>query len=69
VVMGAKAPTATAVKDTDNSPRFIQQKTGTAAGRCWQPFSIVRQLLVAVGDNPILQPTHPCFFFLLIPSI
>jgi hypothetical protein len=54
VVMGVKAPTAAvdpAAADIGNSPRIIQQRKGTADSICCQPFSIVRQLLAAVGNK------------------
>jgi hypothetical protein len=61
VVMGVKAPTATeavdpAPVDIGNSPQIIQQRKRTADSICCQPFSIVRQLPVAVGPSPILRP-------------
>jgi len=61
VVMGVKAPTATeavdpAAADIGNSPQIIQQRKRTAGSICCQPFSIVRQLPVVVGPNPILRP-------------
>jgi len=61
VAMGAEALTATeavdpAAADIGNSPEFFNRK-GTAGSRCCQPFSIVMQFLVRVGDNPILPPT------------
>ena len=66
VSMAVEADTAEA--DTGNSPRFIQESAGTAGSICCQPFSIVRQLLVTVRDNPFLLPTRLHFFFLLIPD-
>jgi len=50
------AVAATAAADTGNSPRIIQESAGTAGSKCCQPFSIVRQLLLAVAINPIPQP-------------
>src|SRR5260370_28165210 len=54
--MVVKASTAAGAADIGNSPRLSQQRTGTADSRRCQPFSIVRQLLVAARDNPILRP-------------
>jgi hypothetical protein len=49
-------PTAAGAADIGNSPRLSQQRTGTADSRRCQPFSIVKQLLDAVRDKPILRP-------------
>jgi hypothetical protein len=73
VVRGVEAPTATeavdpAAADIGNSPGLIQQRTGTADSSCCQPFSTVRQLLVAVGDNPILRLSRAYSLFLLVPD-
>jgi hypothetical protein len=50
------AEAATGAADTGNSPRIIQENAGTAGSNCCQPFFIVGQLFLAVGNNPILQP-------------
>src|SRR5882762_109694 len=47
---------ATGAADIGNSPRIIQQSAGTAGSKCCQPFFIVRQLFLAVGNNAIPQP-------------